>query len=441
MIHIEGVELCMKPSTIIGVYEFMAEQIEAGLCAIDEKGNVLVYNKKMRELFGETKEQLTQRFVSQSLDFDLQENLLHKVLLSGEAINHVKQTFWNNRGEEVTTMSEYYPFTLDDGYKIVIQFVKDISQHEFLMDRPLSRYGAPLTFEIITAVSKSMKQVIQQAKIAAMGRIPVMLIGESGTGKDMIAEGIHHELANKNELFITLICRRNEEILLKQIEKYIAESHNYTFFAERIEFLSMPAQERIIELLEAYSARNHVFIASIGEDPIDLIQQGRLSKNLYYLFSNLTIQVPALRERPEDIMPFIEDYFLRRRSNYGVHVKGLTEDVENLFLSYDWPGNLKELEVLLDDISVLLTHDEFVDMSMLPAYFKWKLKQTEASPEESPSLFDFSQQELQPLDEYLRKVEDHYIAHALQQNDGNISKTAKALGIHRQGLQYRLRRK
>ena len=68
MIHIEGVELCMKPSTIIGVYEFMAEQIEAGLCAIDEKGNVLVYNKKMRELTGETLEQAQQR-TEQYLDF------------------------------------------------------------------------------------------------------------------------------------------------------------------------------------------------------------------------------------------------------------------------------------------------------------------------------------------------------------------------------------
>lgn len=181
-----------------------------------------------------------------------------------------------------------------------------------------------------------MKQVIQQAKIAALGRIPVMLVGESGTGKDMIAEGIHHELQDKNERFITLICRRNEDALLAQIEKYIAEEKNYTFFAERIEFLSSPAQERIIELLETHNVRNHVFIASIGEDPIDLIQQGRLSKNLYYLFSNLTIQVPALRERREDIKPFIDDYFSRRRNDYGMSVIGLAPDVEDIFLSYDW---------------------------------------------------------------------------------------------------------
>lgn len=431
----------MNQSNIISAYEWMAEKIDIGLCAIDEKGHVIIYNKKMRELLGETKEELTQRFVTQSLDFHLEENLLHKVLFSGEAIHHMKQTFWNHNGEEVTIISNYYPFVLENNTKIAIQIARDISQQEFLMDRPLSRYGAPLTFDIITAVSKSMKLVIQQAKIAAMGRIPVMLIGESGTGKDMIAEGIHHELEEKNERFITLICRRNEDALLAQIEKYIAESKNYTFFAERIEFLSMPAQERIITLLEAYADRNHVFIASIGEDPIDLIQKGSLSKNLFYLFSNLTIQVPALRDRPEDIEPFVSDYFSRRRINYGVRIKGLTPEVENVFLTYDWPGNLKELEVLLDDICALVTNEECIDMSMLPAYFKWKLKQTKQVEDASLDLFNFGHNELQPLDEYMRKVEEHYIAYALQLNNGNISQTAKALGIHRQGLQYRLKRK
>lgn len=431
----------MNQLDISSVFELMIEKIETGLCAIDEDGRVIVYNKKMRELTGETLEQVTQRFISQSLDFNLEQNMLQKVLASGQSFKHVKQTFWNARGEEVTMINDYYPYTLNDGTKIAIQFSRDVTQQEFLMDRPLSRYGAPLTFEIITAVSKSMKQVIQQAKIAALGRIPVMLVGESGTGKDMIAEGIHHELIEKNERFITLICRRNEETLLTQIEKYIAEEKNYTFFAERIEFLSSSAQEKIITLLETHNDRNHVFIASIGEDPIDLIQQGRLSKNLYYLFSNLTIHIPALRDRREDITPFIDDYFARRRKNYGIFVKGLSPEVEEIFLTYDWPGNLKELEVLLDDISSLLTNEEYVDMSLIPAYFKWKLKQTKPVAHDSVNLFDFLQQDLQPLDVYMRKVEDLYINHALQQNSGNISQTAKALGIHRQGLQYRLKRK
>lgn len=429
----------MNQLNLIATYEFISEKIEVGVCGIDEHNRVIIYNQKMQGIMGETREEIHRKFATQSLDFELDKNILHEVLHFGEAIRNKKHTFWNNKGEEITIISDYYPLTLEDNSKIAIQIARDISQQEFLMDRPLSRYGAPLTFDIITAVSKSMMQVIQKAKIAAMGRIPVLLVGESGTGKDMIAEGIHYALEEENERFITLICRRNEETLLAQIEKYIAESKNYTFFAERIEFISMPAQERIIELLEAHADRNHVFIASIGFDPVDLIQKGTLSKNLYYLFSDLTIHVPALRDRMEDIQPFVEDYFSRRRINYAINIKGLAPEVEHTFLKYDWPGNLKELEVLLDDICSLITTEEYIEMAMLPDYFKWKLKQIEKTND--TTLFNFGNNELQPLDDYMRKVEDYYISHALKINNGNISKTAKALGIHRQGLQYRLKRK
>lgn len=431
----------MQLEDYIELYQFMEQQITTGICAIDEQGQVVLYNNKMSDMTGVSKKEVERRIITELLDVDLGQQLLHQVITTKEPVLHQKQTFWNKKGEEITIISDYRPFTLSSGRVLGVQFARDITQQEFLMDQPLSRYGAPLTFEIITAVSKSMKQVIQQAKIAAIGRIPVMLVGESGTGKDMIAEGIHHELEEANERFITLLCRRNEETLIRQIEKYIAESKNYTFFAERIEFLSMPAQEKILSMLTEHADRGHVFIASIGTDPIDLIADGKLSKNLYYLFSNLTIHVPALRKRREDIMPFVNDYFERRRRNFGMRVQKLSPKVEQLFMTYDWPGNLKELEVLLDDISALLTNEEVVEMSMLPAYFKWKVKE-QKDDDTQTDLFTFREkQDLRPLDEYMREVEEYYISHALALHNGNISQTAKTLGLHRQGLQYRLKRK
>ena len=138
-------------------------------------------------------------------------------------------------------------------------------------------------------------------------------------------------------------------------------------------------------------------------------------------------------------MPFVNDYFERRRRNFGVKVQKLAPNVEQLFMTYDWPGNLKELEVLLDDICALLTNEEVVEMAMLPAYFKWKVKEEDGTQND---LFTFREkQDLRPLDEYMREVEEYYISHALALHNGNISQTAKTLGLHRQGLQYRLKRK
>ena len=429
----------MNKEVSLQLYEYLIKQIDTGICAVNEHGSIVIYNQKMTDLTGFTKDDAEHKLISERLNHDLTIDYLHQVLSTNEAILHIKESFWNHHGEEVTILSDYVPFMTTDGELIAIQFAHDITQQMYLSDRPLSRYGAPLTFDIITAVSKSMKQVIQQAKIAATGRIPVLLIGEAGTGKDMIAEGIHHELAAGNERFITLLCRRDDEAIIRQIEKCMHENENFTFFAERVEYLSTEAQERITELLTANEERNHYFIASIGRDPFDLIQEGKLSRNLYHLFSNIMIHVPPLRERREDIMPFVEDYLARRRLNYGANIIGLTPELQDVFMRYDWPGNLKELEVLLDDICLLVTHEHYLDVPMLPAYFKWRIQSTEAR--EGYSLFSFKEKkDLRPLDEYMREVENYYIARALELHDGNITQTAKALGLHRQGLQYRLRK-
>ena len=100
----------------------------------------------------------------------------------------------------------------------------------------------------------------------------------------MVAEGIHHDLKVQNDMFIALICRRDEKTVLKQFEKYIVEKEKITFFAERIEYLSLEAQEKIVELLIIILIISMFLIASVGKDPIDLIQKHELSKSFTDFF-------------------------------------------------------------------------------------------------------------------------------------------------------------
>lgn len=343
----------------------------------------------------------------------------------------------------MTYISNIYPLHYEGSLIGAVEFARDITQLEYMMYQPLRRYGAPLTFDIITAVSPVMKDVIEKAKIVALSRMPVVLIGESGTGIDMVAEGIHHDLKVQNDMFIALICRRDEKTVLKQFEKYIVEKEKITFFAERIEYLSLEAQEKIVELLNNHPNHQHVLIASVGKDPIDLIQKHELSKKLYRLFSGITIYVPPLRERKEDIMPFIDDYFKRHRDSFGSSIQGLSDEVRDTFLKYDWPGNLKELEVLLDEITSLITNETIVESHMLPVHFKWKIQSACEETEKEVSTSDLfvikNQQDIRPLDVYMKEVEEYYISKALDFHQGNISKTAAALGIRRQSLQYRVK--
>ena len=159
------------------------------------------------------------------------------------------------------------------------------------------------------------------------------------------------------------------------------------------------------------------------------------------MFSGITIYVPPLRDRKEDIMPFIEDYFKRHRDSFGSSIQGLSEEVKETLLKYDWPGNLKELEVLLDEISPLITNETTIESHMLPAHFKWKMQSTiEKGIEDTSDLFVIkNQHDIRPLDIYMKEVEEYYISKALDFHQGNISKTAAALGIRRQSLQYRVK--
>ncbi|MEK5230770.1 helix-turn-helix domain-containing protein [Lysinibacillus sp. FSL K6-0232] len=431
----------MENNVLLNIYKYVIEQGDMGICVVDIEGKLLIYNKKMRELEGVNEDEFEQRRALEIIDFEIEKSDIYKVLSTETPVLNVKKTYWNKKNQEVTYISNIYPLHYEGKLVGAVEFARDITQLEYMMYQPLRRYGAPLTFDIITAVSDVMKDVIEKAKIVALSRMPVVLIGESGTGIDMIAEGIHHDLKVQNDMFIALICRRDEETILKQFEKYIVEKEKITFFAERIEYLSMEAQEQIVELFNNYPNHQHMLIASVGKDPIDLIQEQQLSKKLYRLFSGITIYVPPLRERKEDIMPFVDDYFKRHRDSFGSSIQGLSEEVKDIFLTYDWPGNLKELEVLLDEISSLLTNETAIDLHMLPAHFKWKIQHSsDYGAEDTADLFIIKNPtDIRPLDVYMKEVEEYYISKALDFHQGNISKTAAALGIRRQSLQYRVK--
>ncbi|MBW9235328.1 hypothetical protein JQK62_24625, partial [Leptospira santarosai] len=113
----------------------------------------------------------------------------------------------------------------------------------------------------------------------------------------------------------------------------------------RIDLLTLGMQQQLLDMVNDPTLGNHLFLASVGADPVDLIASGELLKELYYFFASMTIVVPPLRERREDIDPFVNDYFARHRVRFGSAIMGLTEEVRDIFHTYDWPGNLKEVEI------------------------------------------------------------------------------------------------
>ncbi|MED3662908.1 AAA-type ATPase lid domain-containing protein [Ureibacillus terrenus] len=430
--------MALTKEQLLNLYQFAVEHASVGIHAVDAEGRTILYNRKMKEIEGFDVEDISDRTILELFAFRLNDSSLMRVLKTGMKELNVKQTYWNKYGHEITTINDTYP--IFDGKKLIgaIQFARDITSLEKLIYQPLRRYGEPLTFDVITAISKPIQIVKEKAKKAARARIPVLLIGEPGTGKDMIAEGIHHELQPKNDEFVTLFSRRPNQI--ERLKTYLAQEKSYTFFFERLEFYSLSVQKELLNILKSLPPEKHMIIGSVGGDPIDLISNHQLLKDLYYYFASMSISIPALRERKEDIKPFIDDYFARHRDRFNSNIQGLSDDVMELFLRYDWPGNLKELELLLDEISSMITNEKYVTYEMLPLHFRFKLQQQNDQTKKPEFFLLQPEKELLPLNEYLKEAEKYYLQHALKMNDGNITKTAKALGMTRQNLQYRIRK-
>lgn len=426
--------------TLQPFYAFAVEQAAIGIHAVDKEGETIIYNKKMKEIEGLALEDVRDRSILELFNFNQEESTLLKVLQSGKELLNVKQTYWNSNGIEITTVNDTFP-VFNEGKLIgAVELARDVTALEKFIHQPFQKNSDPVTFNQIVAASASMKAVISTAKKAAKAKLPVLLIGETGTGKDLIAESIHNALSPANDSFYTLHCHSATPIIVSRLVEDLEETASYTLFCERIDLLTIPLQQKLLATLSDPVGGNRQFIASLGDDPVELIASGVLLKDLYYFFSSFALRIPPLRKRKEDIIPFVTAYLERRHERYGTALEAIAPEVEQLFEHYEWPGNIRELEFLLDEITSLTTTETTITYDMLPLHFRMK---SDDLKDDSMGAEDFIVQpdkELLPLEEYLREAEIYYVEKAMELHEGNVTKTAQALGMSRQSLQYRIRK-
>ncbi len=426
--------------SLLPYYTFAVNRAGVGIHAIDNNGKTVIYNEKMKAIEGLALEDVGDRSILELFNFEQQESTLLKVLQSGKEQLNVKQTYWNRNGTEITTINDTYPIFNDDNLIGAVELARDVTALEKFVLQPFRKNSNPITFNQIIAVSSLMKKVVSTAKKAVRAKMPVLLIGETGTGKDLIAESIHNELSPSNGLFYTLFCHSSDPILIGRLREDLNNVELLTLFCERIDLLSIPLQQELLAILIKTPHNNRQFIASIGDDPVELIASGTLLKDLYYFFASFTIRIPPLRKRKEDIVPFISAYLMRRSERYGSTLQEITSEVEHLFVRYNWPGNIRELEFLLDEISSLAMTEAVITYEMLPLHFRMKSNDITDELIQATDFIVQPTKELLPLDQFLREAEVYYLQKAMKLNDGNVTKTANALGMSRQNLQYRLRK-
>src|SRR5256884_833374 len=318
------------------------------------------------------------------------------------------------------------------------------------IDRALKRLDA-LDTEIVSA-SPRMESVKRMILKVARSNSTVLIRGESGTGKELIARATHNQSPRAQEMFQAVNCAAINENLLES-ELFGHEKGSFTgahaekkglfeiadrgtLFLDEIAELDVAMQAKLLRALQERKIRRvggtHEIsvdvrvIAATNRDLRAMVSGGRFRDDLYYRINVLSVDVPPLRERREDI-PVLIDYFVKKHTrNTSRLVRGLTPETRRMMQDYAWPGNVRQLESAIER-AILLCEGDMITPEDLPLEVQQETKGT------GPGAF-----KLPPEGISFEEVEKNLILQAMDQTDYNITKAAKLLGLTFRTLQYRL---
>ena len=318
------------------------------------------------------------------------------------------------------------------------------------INRALDRLDA-IDSDIISA-SPKMETVKKMILKVARSNSTVLVRGESGTGKELIARAVHNQSPRVAEMFQAVNCAAINENLLES-ELFGHEKGSFTgahaekkglfeiadrgtLFLDEIAELDVGIQAKLLRALQERKIRRvggtHELsvdvrvIAATNRDLRAMVSDGRFRDDLYYRINVLSIDVPPLRERREDI-PVLIDYFLKKHTkNTSRLVTGLTTETKKLLNEYSWPGNVRQLESAIER-AILLSEGDLITVEDLP---------TEVRQEVGPASEGAFKLPAEGIN--FEDVERNLITQAMEQTDYNITKAAKLLGLTFRTLQYRL---
>jgi transcriptional regulator with GAF, ATPase, and Fis domain len=292
-------------------------------------------------------------------------------------------------------------------------------------------------------------------KQIADSKSTALIMGESGTGKELISRAIHYNSNRKGYPFVTINCAAIPETLIESelfghekgaftnaIEKKLGRfevAHQGTLFLDEIGELSLATQAKILRFLEEREF-NRVggsktikvdvrLITATNKELSQLIKKGSFREDLYYRINVVPILIPPLRERKEDI-PLLVDHFINKFSvENNKNLKGISKEALEMMMQYEWPGNIRELENLIERV-IALTSSDYIPLNELPLSFK-NIPKINGLKE---SILDGKVSFLEAEEEFEREV----ILDALRRSNYIQSHAAEILGISRRILKYKM---
>jgi arginine utilization regulatory protein len=391
-----------------------------------------------------------------------------KVLKNGIPLINNEQTYTNYKGDQITTVNTTLPVMENDIVVGAIEISRNITDVKVLSERIVdlqSRvYGnkaklktdddASYNFDDIITNNSDLMRLKSIAMKASLTVSPILVCGETGTGKELLVQSIHNSSSRKKNAFIAQNCAALptnllEGILFGTVKGGFTGANDRpglfeladggTMFLDEINSMPMELQAKILRVIQEGRLRrigdtktrsvDVRVIAATNIDPLLAVENKLLRRDLYYRLNTIMLMLPPLKERTEDI-PLLTEFFIRKyNTKLYRNVKGITGEVASLFLRYDWPGNVRELEHVIEGAMNIIDGKVITLEDLTPVLRRFHKSKKQLLRIEETS-----------LKEALNQLEHQLIEGAIQEYSGNITKAAQKLDIPRQTLQYKLKK-
>ncbi|HYF82445.1 MAG TPA: sigma 54-interacting transcriptional regulator [Clostridia bacterium] len=457
--------------------ELILLNLDEGIIVTDAKADITFYKEPATNIGGiDSHTAIGKNILDVFPDLTKETSTFYSVINNKKPIIEHIQHYTNYQGKKVSTVTSTIPIFENGEMVGCFEVFKDLTQVVDLSEKIMhlqeqlyksstgkkeyNESGAKYTFDNIIGNSEPIVGLKEKARRIAKSNSPVLVYGETGTGKELLVQAIHNaDHKRRNKPFIAQNCAALPFSLLESILFGTAAgsftgakdnpglfelAHGGTLYLDEVNSLNIELQAKLLRVIQDGVVRrvgaaktkdvDVRIIASTNEPPSELVEKKLLREDLYYRLNVIYLELPPLRERREDISVLVRYFIERNNEQLGKKVAGVDKEAMRVFEEYPWPGNVRELEHLVESTMNLIDTETIV-LDDIQYYFDKRLKlaamDTEALPLDTP---------MGDLNASVDKYEKSLLVKALKASKGNISMAARTLGLPKQTMHNKIKK-
>lgn len=451
-----------------------------GVLITDRDGTVIYSNRAQKNIDHLEPSGSIGKHVTELYGLSEESSMIMRCLKTGKPILNQVFFYRTPQGGLRNALHSVFPLMAGDRLEGAICFVqnRDMLEKDFAASAALVRpderklgNGTQFMFADLIGGDPEFLRCVERARSTADSSSPIMIVGETGTGKELFAQGIHNHSYRRARRFVAVNCAAIPDTLQESVlfgtargaftgavdkPGLFESARGGTLFLDELDAMPNALQAKLLRVLQDRKVRrvgssNEVevdlkIVSAISQDPRRSIEENSLRKDLFYRLGVVLIHIPMLKERKGDIEALARHFISKLNFEMGTAVEGLAEDVLRLFQAYEWPGNVRELEHVIESAM----HEIESSKRICVEHLEKEMRACAPSEEPAPGGAagpaggaDGLEIEAEPalsLGEFRNRQERALICRALEEAHGNVSMAARKLGISRQLLHYKVRR-